>query len=45
MITLRNRLIYAYFNINMQTVWEIVENDLPSLKSQIVDILNAEHEE
>lgn len=34
-IGLRNRLIHAYFDINLGIVWEIVKNDLASLKKQI----------
>ncbi|KAA3657114.1 MAG: DUF86 domain-containing protein [Calditrichaeota bacterium] len=34
-ISLRNLLIHAYFGIDLQIVWEIIQNDLPSLKAQI----------
>lgn len=39
-ISLRNRLIHAYFSINLQTVWEIAEIDLPLLKAEISQIVN-----
>lgn len=39
-IGLRNRLIHAYFSINLQTVWEIAEIDLPPLKAEISQIIN-----
>lgn len=42
MIALRNRLIHAYFHVNLQTVWEIVENDLPALKASVGIILKEE---
>lgn len=31
----RNRLIHEYFSVDMDIVWEILEKDLPSLKTQI----------
>jgi uncharacterized protein with HEPN domain len=37
---MRNKLIHEYFGVNMVLVWDAVENDLPRLKSQLVDILN-----
>lgn len=39
-VGLRNRLIHAYFSINLQTVWEIVKHDLPGLKTEIQKILD-----
>jgi len=30
-IGMRNRLIHAYFDINLDIVWETVENDIPPL--------------
>lgn len=39
-IGLRNRLIHAYFSIHLQTIWEIVEIDLPPLKKEIVRIIH-----
>ena len=41
-VSLRNRMIHAYFNVNLQIVWEIVQNDLPILKQQVEDILLEE---
>ena len=38
-IGLRNRLIHAYFSINLQTVWEITEINLPPLKREITQII------
>ena len=34
-IALRNRLIHAYFDVNLGIVWDIVQNDLPQLKQHI----------
>ena len=38
-IGFRNVLVHDYMEINFVRVWEIVENDLPSLKKQIAEIL------
>lgn len=38
-IGLRNRIIHAYFDINLRVVWEIVQNDLPVVKQQVEKIL------
>lgn len=38
-IGLRNRIIHAYFNVNLQIVWEIAKNDLPPLKQELRRIL------
>lgn len=36
---MRHRLIHAYFQVNMHTVWKVVGRDLPVLKSQVKSIL------
>ena len=38
-IGMRNRLIHNYTGINVITVWNVVEEDLPVLKNQIQIIL------
>ncbi len=30
-IGMRNRLIHEYFRIDLETVWDVVENDIPRL--------------
>lgn len=40
-IGLRNRIVHAYFSIDLEIVWEIVQNDLPILKRQSKKILTA----
>lgn len=43
MISLRNRMIHAYFNVNLQIIWEIVHGDIPYLKQEtkrVLEILN-----
>ena len=37
----RNRSAHGYFTINLQIVWDIVQNDLPSLKTEVEKILES----
>jgi uncharacterized protein with HEPN domain len=41
MIGLRNRMIHAYFNLDLQIIWEIVQGDMPDLKQKMKQILDA----
>ena len=34
-IGMRNRLIHAYFDINLDILWQVVQDDLPELIAQI----------
>ena len=36
----RDRLIHAYFRIDLDIMWEIIKNDLPILKNKIIKIKN-----
>jgi len=38
-ISLRNRITHAYFDVDLHIVWEIVQNDLLPLKQQVGRIL------
>jgi uncharacterized protein with HEPN domain len=38
-IGIRNRLIHAYFEVNLSIVWNTVQVDLPPLKQQVERIL------
>jgi len=38
-INMRHRIVHDYGNVNLQTVKEIVENDLPLLRKQIQSLL------
>jgi uncharacterized protein with HEPN domain len=43
MMSLRNRMIHAYFNVNLQIIWEIIQGDIPNLKQEtkrVLEILN-----
>ena len=35
----RNRLIHGYTKVSLKIVWEIVKNDLPTLKTEVEEIL------
>jgi uncharacterized protein with HEPN domain len=37
-INLRNLIIHSYDNINYEVIWAIVINDLPKLKTEIVEL-------
>ena len=39
---LRNLISHVYFQIKLDAVWEIIENDLPDLKQVIETILKEE---
>ncbi len=34
-IAFRNRLIHAYWSVDLPLVWNVIENDLPPLKAEI----------
>ena len=40
-VGLRNRLIHAYVDINLGIIWDIVQADLPPLKSRIRALLDS----
>ena len=40
-INMRNRLIHAYFDINLDVVWNTVSEDLPPLATQLEKILST----
>ena len=35
----RDRLAHGYFQLNLEIIWDITQNDLPILKKQIEEIL------
>ncbi|CAN5605015.1 DUF86 domain-containing protein [soil metagenome] len=38
-VAMRNRLIHAYFDVNLDILWETVESDLPPLTSTLRRVL------
>ena len=39
MARMRDKLIHGYFGVDLKTVWEVVEEDLPDLKKKISKLL------
>jgi uncharacterized protein with HEPN domain len=39
MAKLRDKLIHHYFGIDYELVWSIVDEEIPSLKSKIAELL------
>jgi uncharacterized protein with HEPN domain len=39
MVAMRNVLIHGYFDIDVDLVWSVAENDLPKLAAQVRAIL------
>jgi len=44
-VGLRNRVIHAYFEVDLELVWEIVGGELRDLKSQVTSLLKDEADE
>lgn len=40
-IDLRNEIVHDYFDMSLSRTWIIIENDLPTLKEQIMSIINV----
>ena len=38
-IGMRNRLVHAYFDINLEILWKTVQDDLPPLIAALEDVL------
>jgi uncharacterized protein with HEPN domain len=36
---MRNRLVHAYFDINLEILWKTVQDDLPPLIAALEDVL------
>lgn len=43
MIGVRNRLVLGYDAVNLDILWQITRNDLPSLITELEDIINEEY--
>jgi uncharacterized protein with HEPN domain len=41
---MRDRLIHDYFGVDYEIVWDVVENKIPELREDILEILNQEAE-
>jgi uncharacterized protein with HEPN domain len=40
-IGMRNVFVHEYFGVDSRLVWDIIKNDLPALRSKIIEILNS----
>ena len=40
-VGLRNRIVHGYFDVDMDIVWQIIQQDLPSLITQLEKILKT----
>lgn len=41
-VAMRNRLVHAYFSINLDIVWQTVKQDLPTLIVQLEQVVSPE---
>jgi uncharacterized protein with HEPN domain len=39
MAGMRDRIVHEYFGVNLKIVWETIQVDIPSLKSQMDDVV------
>jgi len=39
MVSMRNRLIHAYFDVNLDIVWTTISDDLPALSRALDEAL------
>mgnify|MGYP001560461830 CR=1 FL=1 len=42
MVGTRDRISHAYFDVDLNIVWNIIKDDLPKLKKQINEIIEKE---
>ena len=45
MAGIRDKLIHDYFGVNLEVIWKTVQEDLPTLKPRILQILQENAEE
>ena len=38
---MRDRLIHGYFGVNYQIVWDVIQTEIPKLKSKIASLLSG----
>jgi len=42
MMSMRDRLVHEYFGVDYDIAWDVVQNKIPSLHKQIVEIFRKE---
>lgn len=40
-IAFRNRLIHGYWSVDLLLVWDVIQNDLPTLKREVARLLRS----
>ena len=40
-IGIRNVFVHEYFGVDPNIVWEIIRNDIPDLKSKLLDVIKT----
>jgi uncharacterized protein with HEPN domain len=40
---MRDRLVHDYFGVDYDIVWDVIQNKIPDLRMQIIDILKKEN--
>lgn len=43
-VGMRNRLVHAYFDVNLDICWEVARIDLPRLKNAVLNILATQED-
>jgi uncharacterized protein with HEPN domain len=41
-IAVRHRIVYAYFDLDWQILWDAATDDIPKLRQRVLDILATE---
>ncbi len=41
-IAFRNILVHAYFSINLTIIWQTVQHEVPTLRQEIIEIIQQE---
>ncbi|MCH7559206.1 MAG: DUF86 domain-containing protein [Planctomycetes bacterium] len=41
-VGLRHRIVHEYFGIDLEIIWQILQKDLPELKSKLMQIMSDE---
>jgi uncharacterized protein with HEPN domain len=44
-VAVRHRIVHAYFDLDWQILWDAAIDDIPALRSQVLNILAAEFPE
>ena len=42
MVGMRNRIVHAYFDVELETLWRVVQDDLPDLIAHLEPLVQPE---